>query len=175
MWFILSLILLQSGTRTRTFVLVIIDSGTGGLTAMLIGHYEHSLDNKGRLTLPSEYTDELMAGVVLTRGMEACMYLFPRAEFERVGLRLREESLTDSRARKLRQWLFPQAHAVEPDRQRRVLIPQWLRDHANVTDKILIAGMDNYVELWQPDAWRERDRILAAEVVDQDFFASLHI
>lgn len=103
------------------------------------------------------------------------MYLFPRAEFERVGLRLREESLTDPRARNLRQWLFPQAHAVEPDRQRRVLIPQWLREHANVTDKVLIAGMDNYIELWQPDAWRERDRILAAQVEDQDFFASLHI
>ncbi len=66
---------------------------------MLIGHYEHSLDNKGRLTLPSEYAEELTAGVVLTRGIEACMYLFPRAEFERVGLRLREESLTELHGR----------------------------------------------------------------------------
>lgn len=142
---------------------------------MLIGHYEHSLDNKGRLMLPSEYTEELTAGVVLTRGIEACMYLFPRAEFERSGVRLREQSLTDSRARKLRQWLFPRAHAVEPDRQRRVLIPQWLREHAGVIDKVLIAGMDNYVELWQPEAWRQREQALAAELEDEDFFASLHI
>jgi MraZ protein len=142
---------------------------------MLIGHYEHSLDNKGRLMLPSEYTEELTAGVVLTRGIEACMYLFPRAEFERIGVRLREQSLTDSRARKLRQWLFPRAHAVEPDRQRRVLIPQWLREHAGVIDKVLIAGMDNYVELWQPEAWRQREQALAAELEDEDFFASLHI
>lgn len=142
---------------------------------MLIGHYEHSLDSKGRLTLPSEYTGELTAGVVLTRGIEACMYLFPQAEFERIGVRLREQSLTDSRARKLRQWLFPRAHAVEPDRQRRVLIPQWLREHAGVTDKVLIAGMDTYVELWQPDAWRERERALAAQLEDEDFFAGLHI
>jgi DNA-binding transcriptional regulator/RsmH inhibitor MraZ len=50
-----------------------------------------------------------------------------------------------------------------------------LREHAGVTDKVLIAGMDNYVELWQPDAWRARERALAAELADEDFFASLRI
>jgi MraZ protein len=142
---------------------------------MLIGQYEHTLDNKGRLTLPSEYGAELAAGIVLTRGMESCLYLFPRAEFERLGDRLRELSLTDSRARKLRRWLFPQAHAAEPDRQRRVVIPQWLRDVAGITDKVLIAGMDNYIELWNPDGWRDQDRALRAELDDEDFFASLNV
>jgi MraZ protein len=142
---------------------------------MLIGQYEHTLDIKGRLTLPSEYGAELASGVVLTRGMEECLYLFPRSEFERLGDRLRELSLTDSRARKLRRWLFPQAHAVEPDRQRRVVIPQWLRDTAGITDKIMVAGMDNYVELWNPDTWRVQDQALRAELDDSDFFASLNI
>jgi MraZ protein len=142
---------------------------------MLIGQYEHTIDNKGRLTLPSEYGAELAGGVVLTRGMEECLYLFPRSEFERLGDRLRELSLTDSRARKLRRWLFPQAHAVEPDRQRRVVIPQWLRDTAGITDKIMVAGMDNYVELWNPDTWRVQDQALRAELDDSDFFASLNI
>jgi MraZ protein len=142
---------------------------------MLIGQYEHTLDNKGRLTLPSEYGAELAGGVVLTRGMEACLYLFPRSEFERLGDRLRELSLTDSRARKLRRWLFPQAHAAEPDRQRRVVIPQWLRETAGITDKILVAGMDNYVELWNPDTWRTQDQALRVELDDSDFFASLNI
>jgi MraZ protein len=107
--------------------------------------------------------------------MEECLYLFPRSEFERLGDRLRELSLTDSRARKLRRWLFPQAHAVEPDRQRRVVIPQWLRDTAGITDKIMVAGMDNYVELWNPDTWRVQDQALRAELDDSDFFASLNI
>ncbi len=142
---------------------------------MLIGQYEHTLDNKGRLTLPSEYGAELAGGVVLTRGMEECLYLFPRSEFERLGDRLRELSLTDSRARKLRRWLFPQAHAAEPDRQRRVVIPQWLRDTAGITEKIMIAGMDNYVELWNPDTWRAQDQALRAELDDSDFFASLNV
>lgn len=142
---------------------------------MLIGQYEHTLDNKGRLTLPSEYGAELAGGVVLTRGMEECLYLFPRSEFERLGDRLRELSLTDSRARKLRRWLFPQAHAAEPDRQRRVVIPQWLRDSAGITDKIMIAGMDNYIELWNPDTWRVQDQTLRAELDDSDFFASLNV
>ena len=142
---------------------------------MLIGQYEHTLDNKGRLTLPSEYGLELMSGVVMTRGMEGCLYLFPRGEFERLGNRLRELSLTDSRARKLRRWLFPQAHAAEPDRQRRVVIPQWLRDMAGITDKVLIAGMDTYIELWNPETWRDQDLTLRAELDDADFFASLNV
>lgn len=142
---------------------------------MLIGQYEHTLDSKARLTLPSEYGAELAAGVVMTRGMEGCIYLFPRAEFERLGEKLRVLSLTDSRARKLRRWLFPQAHAAEPDRQRRVLIPQWLRDVAAISDKVLLAGMDNYIELWNPDTWRDHDRVLQAELIDEDFFASLNV
>jgi MraZ protein len=142
---------------------------------MLIGQYEHTLDSKGRLTLPSEYGSELITGVVLTRGMEDCLYLFPTEEFERLSGRLREQSLTDSRARKLRRWLFPQAHAAEPDRQRRVVIPQWLRDAAGIGDKVLIAGMDNYVELWNPETWRNQDQALRAELNDADFFASLNV
>jgi MraZ protein len=142
---------------------------------MLIGQYEHTLDSKGRLTLPAEYGAELAGGVVLTRGMEGCLYLFPRDEFQRLGDRLRELSLTDSRARKLRRWLYPQAHAAEPDRQRRVVIPQWLRDMAGIEEKVMIAGMDNYIELWNPDTWRDQDQALRSELDDADFFASLNV
>lgn len=142
---------------------------------MLIGQYEHNLDSKGRLTLPADFAVQLATGIVLTRGIESCIYLFPHDEFERLSERLRELSLTDSRARKLRRWLFPQAHAIEPDKQRRVLIPQWLRSAAGISDRVLIAGMDNYAELWQPDGWREHDRILMADLLDQDYFASLNV
>lgn len=142
---------------------------------MLIGRYEHSLDDKGRLTLPSEYAGEITAGVVLTRGLEDCIYLFPQAEFEKLSLRVRELSFTDAKARKLRRQLFPQAHALVPDRQRRVLIPAWLREHAAITDKVLIAGMDVYVELWSPEAWRRQDAILSAELADENFFAGVAV
>lgn len=142
---------------------------------MLIGQYEHTLDSKGRLTLPAEYGVELAGGVVLTRGMEGCLYLFPSDEFQRLGDRLRELSLTDSRARKLRRWLYPQAHAAEPDRQRRIVIPQWLRDMAAIEEKVMIAGMDNYIELWNPDTWRQQDQALRTELDDADFFASLNV
>lgn len=142
---------------------------------MLIGQYEHTLDSKGRLTLPAEYGAELASGVVLTRGMEGCLYLFPRDEFQRLSDRLRELSLTDSRARKLRRWLYPQAHSAEPDRQRRVVLPQWLRDMAGIEEKVMIAVMDNYIELWNPDAWRDQDHALRAELDDADFFASLNV
>ena len=142
---------------------------------MFIGQYEHSLDIKGRLTLPSDYAGELAAGVVVTRGLEGCIYLYPTAEFERLRDRLSGLSFTDTKARKLKRQLFPQAHSMTPDRQRRVVIPQWLRDHANITDKVLIAGMDDYVELWAPDAWTAHQEMLTAELADEDFFASLGV
>lgn len=142
---------------------------------MFFGRYEHSLDSKGRLTLPSEYAGDLAAGVVLTRGMENCVYLFPKAEFERISGRLSTLSLTDSRVRKLKRWLFSNAQMTEPDRQRRVIVPQRLREIAKISDKVLIAGMDSYIELWQPEAWDEHDLLLEQEAADQDFFASLAI
>lgn len=142
---------------------------------MFFGRYEHSLDSKGRLTLPSEYAGDLAAGVVLTRGMENCVYLFPKAEFERISGRLSTLSMTDSRVRKLKRWLFSNAQMTEPDRQRRVIVPQRLRDIAKISDKVLIAGMDSYIELWQPEAWDEHDLLLEREAADEDFFASLAI
>lgn len=142
---------------------------------MFLGRYEHSLDSKGRLTLPSEYAADLAAGVVLTRGMENCVYLFPNAEFDRISVQLNTLSLTDSRARKLKRWLLSNAQRIEPDRQRRVIVPQRLRDIATISDKVLIAGMDTYLELWQPEAWDDHDRLLEQEAADQDFFASLVI
>lgn len=142
---------------------------------MLIGRYEHSLDEKGRLTLPSDYASDIENGVVLTRGLENCIYLFPRTEFEKLSSRVRELPFTDPRARKLRRQLFPQAHALTPDRQRRVVIPLWLREHAGITDRILIAGMDVYVELWAPEAWHTQDEALSAELADDSFFAALDV
>ncbi|MEA3335623.1 MAG: division/cell wall cluster transcriptional repressor MraZ [Chloroflexota bacterium] len=142
---------------------------------MLIGQFEHSLDTKGRLTLPSGLAGQLAAGVVLTSGLEGCIYLFPAAEFEKLSGRIRELPFTDTRARKLRRRLFPQAHAVDPDKQRRILIPQWLRDHAGITDRVLIAGMDIYAELWAPDAWREQSEYLSDELTDEEYFAGLDV
>ncbi|MCB0235096.1 MAG: cell division/cell wall cluster transcriptional repressor MraZ, partial [Anaerolineae bacterium] len=110
-----------------------------------------------------------------TRGMENCVYLFPKAEFERISGRLSTLSMTDSRVRKLKRWLFSNAQMTEPDRQRRVIVPQRLREIARITDKVLIAGMDSYIELWQPEAWDEHDLLLEQEAADEDFFASLAI
>lgn len=142
---------------------------------MLIGRYEHTLDDKGRLTLPADYAGEVSAGVVITRGLEKCIYLFPQAEFEKLSERVRALPFTDSKARKLRRQLFPQAHAAVPDRQRRVLIPQWLREHAGISDKVIIAGMDVYVELWAPDSWLDQDEGLGDELIDENFFAGLGV
>lgn len=111
----------------------------------------------------------------MTRGLEGCIYLFPEAEFEKLSARVRDLSFTDAKARKLRRQMFAQAHAATPDRQRRVLIPQWLRDQAGIADRVLVAGMDVYVELWSPEAWQQQEEELAAELTDENFFAGLDV
>lgn len=131
---------------------------------MFIGQYEHSLDNKGRLTLPAEYGEELADGIVITRGLENCLNVFTRARFEQMSQRVGELSLTDPRARKLRRLLFSQAGAATPDKQRRVVIPQWLRDAAGISDKVLIVGSGTYIELWEPTAGRAEDETLREEL-----------
>lgn len=142
---------------------------------MLLGQYEHSLDDKGRLTLPADYAGDLAAGVVMTYGIEKCIYLFPQAEFEKISDRVRKLDLTDTKARKLKRRLFTRAHAVQPDRQRRIIVPQWLRQHAGITDRVILAGMDTWVEIWSPAAWQQQDAEMEQALADENFFAGLAV
>lgn len=142
---------------------------------MFIGHYEHSLDSKGRLTLPASYAAQLAAGVVVTPGLEGCLYLFSQAGFEKLHERIARLEFTDTKARKLKRSLFPFAHAAVPDRQRRVLIPQWLREFAGISDKVLIAGVDDHVELWEPNDWKQHQKALKEELGDENFFAGMGV
>ncbi|MER2600195.1 MAG: division/cell wall cluster transcriptional repressor MraZ [Caldilineales bacterium] len=142
---------------------------------MLIGQYEHTLDNKGRLTLPSEYGELLADGIVLTRGLESCLYIFTRAGFEQLSQQMDELSLTDVRARQLRRLFFSQASAALPDKQRRIVIPQWLREAANISEKVMIAGLNSYIELWEPTAWRAQQESARHEMQDTNYFTDLGV
>lgn len=120
---------------------------------MFLGEYEHNLDDKGRLAVPSRFRDELGDGVVITRGFDHCLMGFPRPAWEQLAQRVNELSLGQAEARNLRRHLFSGAADLALDRQGRVLIPQNLRDYASLGDQVIVAGLSTHFEIWAIERW----------------------
>jgi len=120
---------------------------------MFLGAFEHTLDNKGRITLPAKFRAELAQGVVITRGLDRCLFLFPLVEWAPLAQRISALPLTNSDARNLRRLMFSEAGDVIPDRQGRILIPAYLREYANLNSQVIITGLDTYIEIWNAEAW----------------------
>jgi MraZ protein len=121
---------------------------------MLLGEYEHTLDDKNRLTLPAKFREALAAGVVVTRGMDGCLYAYPRAEFERLVERMNALDQLSRQSRVLRRHFFSGATDAEPDKQGRVMIPAALLESAQLKKDVVVAGVHDHVEIWDRAAWR---------------------
>ena len=122
---------------------------------MFLGEYEHNLDDKGRLAIPSRFREDLGEGVVVTRGFDRCLMAFPRAAWEQLARRVSELSLGQNEARTLRRLLFSGASDLALDRQGRILIPQNLREYAGLGDQVIVAGLNTHFEIWALDSWSQ--------------------
>jgi MraZ protein len=122
---------------------------------MFLGEYDHNLDDKGRLAIPSRFREELGDGVVITRGFERCLMGFPRTIWEQLAQRVSALSLGQGEARNLRRLLFSGAADVMLDRQGRILIPQNLREYAELGDQVIVAGLNTHFEIWATTRWNE--------------------
>lgn len=144
---------------------------------MFLGEFSHNLDNKGRLTIPAKFRDRLVPGLVVTRNPTGnCLMIMPFDEWEKVAARVSALPLTDRRSAQLRRALFSAAEDLKPDRQGRILVSQRLRDFAKIDGEVLIAGMNTYIELWNPDQWEQQ--VLAPlqdDELDEDIFAALGV
>lgn len=120
---------------------------------MFLGEYEHNLDDKGRLAVPSRFRDELGDGVVVTRGFDRCLMGFPRNAWEQLATRVNELSLGQAEARNLRRHLFSGAADLALDRQGRILLPQNLREYAGLGDQVIVAGLSTHFEIWAQERW----------------------
>ena len=121
---------------------------------MLLGTYSPRLDDKGRLVLPAKYREELADGIVLTKGQDRCLVLWPSAEFASYAGRLNEASRSNAAARAYLRILFSSANDQSPDKQGRILIPTDLRSYAALAGDVVIAGNGSTCEIWEPDAWQ---------------------
>jgi MraZ protein len=121
---------------------------------MFFGTHTPRLDDKGRLFLPAKFRDELQEGLVITRGQDRCLYVWPNAEFAKLTEQMRQAPVTNRRARDYMRMLFAGASDEVPDRQGRISIPPMLREYASLTRDCVVIGAMNRVEIWDAAAWR---------------------
>jgi MraZ protein len=126
---------------------------------MLLGEYEHTIDEKGRLTLPARFRDVLADGVVVTRGMDGCLYAYSSGDWERlVESRLGALDPLSHEGRLMQRFFFSGAAEAKPDRQGRISIPAALAEHASLGREVVVAGVNDHLEIWSRAAWREQLR-----------------
>ena len=123
---------------------------------MLLGEHEHTLDDKNRLTLPARFRAAFAGGVVVTRGMDGCLYAYRREDFNRlVETRLVELDPLSQEGRRMHRFFFSGAAEVDPDKQGRVMIPAALIQHAGLGREVVVAGVHDHLEIWDRARWRK--------------------
>ncbi len=120
---------------------------------MFLGTHTPRLDDKGRLILPARFREQMEAGVVVTRGQERCLYVFPADEFTRIAGQLRQAPVTSKTARDYLRVFLSGASDEVPDRQGRITLPPTLRAYAGLERDCAVIGAGERVEIWDATAW----------------------
>lgn len=120
---------------------------------MFIGEYQHTLDNKGRIIMPSKFRTGLGEDFVITKGLDNCLFVYPKNEWEIIENKLKELPLTNRDARAFVRFFFSGASEVSLDKQGRVLIPANLREHSKLGKDAIIIGVATRLEVWSKDLW----------------------
>ena len=120
---------------------------------MFIGEFQHTIDAKGRLIMPARFRDELGDTFVLTKGLDNCLFIYPKTEWQVVQTKLKALPLTNKDARAFVRFFFSGASECEADKQGRVLIPSNLREHAGLERDVVVIGVANRAEIWSKELW----------------------
>lgn len=120
---------------------------------MFIGSYQHSLDSKGRLSIPARFREELGQRFVVTKGLDECLFGFPLKEWAQQEQALRSLPLARGDARAFSRLFFSGAAEVEADAQGRVIIPPQLRAYARIERDVVVIGVSTRIEIWDAGAW----------------------
>ncbi|MEU6129058.1 division/cell wall cluster transcriptional repressor MraZ [Saccharopolyspora sp. NPDC047091] len=121
---------------------------------MFLGTHNPKLDDKGRLTLPAKYRDALAGGLMVTKGQDHCLYVFPRAEFEQMARKVAEAPLTNESVRAYQRYLFAGTDEQRPDGQGRIPIAAELRRYAGLEKDCVVIGAINRLEIWNSESWQ---------------------
>ena len=122
---------------------------------MFMGEYNHSIDQKGRLIVPSKFREQLGNEFVVTKGLDGCLFVYSNEEWQRIEEKFREIPLTTKDARKFSRFFFAGAATCEVAKQGRILLPSNLREHAAIEKEVVSVGVLSRVEIWSKDRWSE--------------------
>ena len=132
---------------------------------MFLGTHTPRLDEKGRVILPAKFRDELQGGLVITRGEEGCLYVWPKDGFAGFTQEFRSTAFGDPGRRAYARLLFSSASDEIPDKQGRITVPPPLREHANLQRDCVVIGAMERVEIWDAQAWHDFERNAPTEAV----------
>ncbi len=122
---------------------------------MLIGEYRHTMDDKNRLSLPAKFRKEMGKKIIITRGLDRCLFGYPMSEWKKFSQQLASLSIGSAEGRGFTRAMLGGATEIEVDASGRVLVPDHLKSYAGLSTKVVVAGIHNRIELWNEDAWNK--------------------
>lgn len=135
---------------------------------MLMGEYQHNMDSKGRVTVPSKFREDLGDRFYVSRGLDGCLFVFSAQQWERMMEKIAAMPLVQGKS--IQRYFFSGAAEVEPDKQGRILIPQSLREHAALEKDVTVIGAATRAEIWDTARWNEYN----AQQTEEDVEASMN-
>ncbi len=120
---------------------------------MFIGEYTHNLDDKGRLAVPKKFRQALLKGAVVTRGLDNCLFLYTKVEWEKLASKLASLPFAQANTRAFARLMLAGAMDVSIDKQGRIILPDYLRKFASLKKGVAVAGLYNRLELWDEKTW----------------------
>ncbi len=120
---------------------------------MFIGEYNHNLDDKGRLAVPKKFRSDLAKGAVVTRGLDNCLFLYTKKEWEKLAEKLAALPFAQANTRAFARLMLAGAMGVQVDKQGRVMLPDYLRIYAGLKKNVIVAGLYSRLELWDKIKW----------------------
>lgn len=122
---------------------------------MFIGEYQHNLDSKGRISMPVKFRTSLGSSAIVTKGLDPCLYVYPKEEWQKMTDKFASLPISSSSARSVSRHMMSGAMELEFDKQGRAVLPAYLREYAGLKNGVVAAGVLNRVELWDKGAWSQ--------------------
>lgn len=137
---------------------------------MLLGEFNHNLDEKGRVSVPAKFRDDLGSTFIVTKGLDNCLFVYSKEEWSKFEEKLKTLPLTNINARNFVRFFFSGATECEIDKQGRINIPQHLREYANLSKDVAFVGVATRAEIWNRESWQtytSPDHMDANEIASQ--------
>ncbi|MEK6220780.1 MAG: division/cell wall cluster transcriptional repressor MraZ [Chloroflexota bacterium] len=142
---------------------------------MFLGQYRHNIDNKGRLTIPARFRELLAGGAYITQGFDQNLMVLTSPAFSTISERANQMNMTDPTTRELKRLLFATADYIEPDKNGRILLPQFLRELTGLNGEAVLVGVGDYFEIWTPEIWEVQIKQLKDTDANAQRFAGVDL